>query len=49
MAKQTYARNVGKLFGGVVLLLIALVGVGYGSMVRGKERARGENKERQFP
>ena len=39
MAKQTYARNVGKLFGGVVLLLIALVGVGYGSMLREMERA----------
>lgn len=39
MAKKSYTRDVGKLFGGVALLVVTVVGLGYGSVLREMQRA----------
>jgi len=39
MAKKSYGRNVAKLFGGVALLVVAVVGLAYGSVLREMQRA----------
>ena len=42
MAKRSYARDVGKLFGGVALVVVAVVGLGYGAVLREMQRALDE-------
>ena len=42
MAKRSYGRDVGKLFGGVVLVVVAVVGLGYGAVLREMQRALNE-------
>jgi len=42
MAKKSYARNVGKMFAGVILLAVAVVGLGYGAVLREMQRALDE-------
>ena len=39
MAKKSYGRNVARLFGGVALLVVAVVGLAYGSVLREMQRA----------
>ena len=45
MAKKSYARNVGKMFAGVILLAVAVVGLGYGAVLREMQRALDEYKQ----
>jgi len=45
MAKKSYARNVGKMFAGVILLAVAVVGLGYGAVLREMQRAIEEYKQ----
>lgn len=49
MARKQYGKQIGKLFAGVVLLIVALVGLGYGSLLRSMDEAaedysRGDNE-----
>lgn len=45
MAKKSYARDVGKLFAGVILLIVAVIGLGYGSVLRNMQQAMEEYKQ----
>ena len=45
MAKKSYARNVGKMFAGVILLAVAVVGLAYGAVLREMQRALDEYKQ----
>ena len=42
MAKKNYAKDTGKVFAGLVLLVGAVVGLSYGSMLREMDRAAAE-------
>ena len=45
MAKKSYARDIGKLFAGVILLIVAVIGLGYGSVLRNMQQAMEEYKQ----
>ncbi len=45
MAKKSYARDVAKLFAGVILAIVAVIGLGYGSVLRDMEQALEEYKQ----
>ncbi len=39
MARKGYGKEIGKLFGGVLLLIVAVIGLSYGSLLRGMSQA----------
>jgi tetratricopeptide (TPR) repeat protein len=39
MARRHYGRDIGKLFVGIILLIVAVVGLAYGSLLRGMQQA----------
>jgi len=45
MAKKSYAKNVGKMFAGVVLLVVAVIGLGYGAVLQEMQQALEEYKQ----
>jgi tetratricopeptide (TPR) repeat protein len=45
MAKKSYARDIGKIFAGVILAIIAVIGLGYGSVLREMKQAEEEYKQ----
>jgi len=45
MAKKSYARDIGKLFAGVILAIVAVIGLGYGSVLRDIEQAEAEYRQ----
>lgn len=45
MAKKSYARNVGKMFAGVILLAVAVIGLSYGAVLREMQQALEEYKQ----
>jgi tetratricopeptide (TPR) repeat protein len=45
MAKKSYAKDVGKLFAGVILLVVAVIGLGYGAVLREMQQAQEEYKQ----
>src|SRR5215510_5225991 len=42
MARKKYGKQIGKIAAAVVLLIIVVVGLSYGSMLRGMDQAAGE-------
>jgi tetratricopeptide (TPR) repeat protein len=42
MARKGYSREIGKLFGGIVLLIVAAIGLSYGSLLRAMGQAQEE-------
>lgn len=45
MAKHSYARNVGKMFAGVILVVVTVIGLGYGAVLQEMQRALDEYKQ----